>query len=93
MPLPQDSSGTILINEWEFHYSDWDDVVVPHITPVDDVEQFPPKCKGCIDRDVLRKLGITKHRMVVQDALLFYQRLLPIFDVNNSGIVDDPRKN
>ena len=42
---------------------------------------------------MLRKLGLTKHRMVVQDALFLYQLLLLICDVNNSGIVDDPRKN
>ena len=31
--------------------------------------------------------------MVVQDALFFYHILLTICDVNNSGIVDNTRKN
>ena len=31
--------------------------------------------------------------MVVQDSLLFYQLLLPICDVNNYDIVDDPMQN
>ena len=53
MPLPQESSGTRLINGWEFHYNDWDDGVVPHRTPVDDAKQFLPERKGCLDKDVL----------------------------------------
>ena len=71
MPLPQDSSGTRRINGWGFHYNDWDDGVGPHRTPVDDDKQFPPEHKGCLDKDVLWKLGITKHRMVVQDGIFF----------------------
>ena len=31
--------------------------------------------------------------MAVQDSLFFYQSLLPICDVNNSGIVHGPRQN
>ena len=93
MQLPQDSSGTIQINWWEFHYTDWYGGVGTHINPVGAAEQFPPERKGCHDKDVLRNLGITKHRMVVQYYLFFYQILLPICDVNNSGIVDDPRHN
>ena len=42
---------------------------------------------------MLQELGITKHRMVVQYAIFFYHILLPICDVNNSGIVDYPRHN
>ena len=71
MPLPQDSSGTRLINGWEFHYNDWDDGVGPHRTPVDDAEQFLPERKGCLDKDARQKLGLTRHRMVVQYALFF----------------------
>ena len=93
MPLPQDSSGTGKINGWEFYYNDWDCGVGPHRTPVDDAEQSPPEHKVCLDKDVLRKLGLTKHRMVVQDSLFFYHILLLICDVNNSGIVGDPRQN
>ena len=41
----------------------------------------------------MRKLGLIKHTMVVLDALFFYQILLLICDVNNSGIFDDTRQN
>ena len=81
MPLPKYISGTILINGWEFHYSDLEYVVGPHITHVDDAKTFPPERKGCLDKDVLRKLGLTKHRMVFQGDLFLYQILLPICDV------------
>ena len=54
MPLPQDSSGTIQSNEWEFHYNNWDDSVVPHTTPVEDDKQFTPESKQYLDKDVLR---------------------------------------
>ena len=60
---------------------------------MDDAKQFPLERKLCLDKDVLRKFVIAKHRMVVQDYLFFYHLLLPICDVNNSGVVDDPRKN
>ena len=93
MLLPQESSGTRIINGWEFHYNDWDDGVVPHRTPVEYAKEFPPEHKGCLEKDVLRDLGLTKHRMVVQDDIFFYQILLPICDVNNYGIVDDTRQN
>ena len=42
---------------------------------------------------MLRKLGLNKHRMVVQGDILFYQLLPLICDVSNSGIVDDPIHN
>ena len=60
---------------------------------MDDAGQLPPERKGCLDKDMLRKLGLTKHRMSVQYVLFFYQILLPACDVKNSGIVDDPKQN
>ncbi len=38
----------------------------------------------------LKKMGLTKQRMVECDALFFYQLLLPIADPAMSGIKDDP---
>ena len=93
IPLSQDSSGTRKINGCEFHYNDWYDGVGPHRTPMDDTKQFPPEHKGCLEKDVLRNLGLTKHMMVVQDDLFFSLILLPICDFNSSGIVDDTRQN
>jgi len=54
---------------------------------------------GCLDADLLSKLGLTKERMDSEkdqapDALFFYQLLLPIHDMSTggTGIVGDPRK-
>ena len=69
--IQQDSSGTIRVNGWEFYYNDWDDEFGEHRTPMDDDEKFPPERKGYLDKYVLMKLDLTKHRMVVQDALFF----------------------
>ena len=60
---------------------------------MDDAKKCPHESKGCLDKDVLRKSGLTKHRMVVQDPILFYQLIVPVCDVNKSCIVDDPRQN
>ena len=58
-----------------------------------DAEKFPPEHKVCLDKDVMRELGLTKHRMVVKDAIFFCKLSLPICDVNSSGIFDDSRHN
>lgn len=47
---------------------------------------------GCLDADLLARMGLTKVRMQEGDALFFYQLLLPICDPKRSGIKDDPRK-
>lgn len=52
---------------------------------------FPSDRQGSLDADLLRKLGLTTQRINDQDALFFYQLLLPMVDPKRSGIVDDPR--
>ncbi len=42
-----------------------------------------------LDGTFLKKLGLTKQRMVECDALFFYQLILPIVDPSMSGIKDD----
>ena len=44
-----------------------------------------------LDAELLRKLGLTRERMLECDALFFYQLLLPIAHPAESGIKDDPR--
>jgi hypothetical protein len=41
---------------------------------------FPEDGQLLLDGDYLRKMGLTKQRMVECDALFFYQLLLPIVD-------------
>ena len=52
---------------------------------------FPADRDVTLDATLLKKLGLTKQRMVECDALFFYQLLLPIADPSMSGIKDDPR--
>ena len=51
----------------------------------------PRVIKGSLDVVLLRKFGITKERMTGQDALFFFQLLLPIVDSKQSGVDQDPR--
>jgi hypothetical protein len=51
----------------------------------------PRVIKGSLDVVLLRKFGMTKERMTGQDALFFFQLLLPIVDSKQSGVDQDPR--
>ena len=44
-----------------------------------------------MDPGVLNKLGLTAARIQDEDALFFYQLILPICDTKRSGIENDPR--
>ena len=48
--------------------------------------------KGCLDRNLLQRIGLDAARMKENDALFFYQVLLPMCSVIKSGIRKDPRK-
>ena len=39
---------------------------------------FPEKQKGSLDSDKLKKYSLTRERMMLKDALFFYQLLLPL---------------
>ena len=53
---------------------------------------FPTDRKGRLDKDLLKKMGLTKERMQNGDALFFYQLLFPICNPKRSGIEGDPRQ-
>ncbi len=52
---------------------------------------FPPDRQVQLDVNYLKKMGLTRKRMLECDALFFYQLLLPIVDPAMSAINDDPR--
>ena len=52
---------------------------------------FPESRHGSLDATMLKKMGLTKERMTMGDALFFYQLLLPIYHPSKSGIPNDPR--
>ena len=86
------------IGEFEFHYQGWQ-------RPADEPafrsgatreNLFPRERKGKLSRSVLCRLGCSKARMKqddgAPDSLFFYQLLLPICQVESSGVSGgDPR--
>ena len=100
-PVPANAEGKRISNGWEFHYTGWkklDDVSTTETLREKEFRQgatsddlFKDR-DGCLDGNVLKKLGLTKERMVEADALFFYQLLLPVCDPKQSGIDGDPRK-
>ena len=80
-------------DDWEMHYKGWtadlgDGSKRSGATPTN---LFPPSRKGMLDYDLLKKMGLTKNRILNCDALFFKQLLLPLCDPEKSGIEDDPR--
>ena len=53
---------------------------------------FPESRKGCIDRNILQRLGIDAARMKFNDALLLYKLILTRYSVRKSVIRKDPQK-
>ena len=93
--VPKDTqTGKRELNGYEFFYNGW-----THPFPDDTNNRmgatkqnlFPEDRDVQLDKDYLRKMGLTKKRMEDCDALFFYQLLLPIVDGTESGIDDDVR--
>ena len=53
---------------------------------------FASDCKGSLDGEMLKKLGLTRKRMEEVDALFFYQLLLPICTPQKSDVDGDWRR-
>ena len=51
---------------------------------------FPPDIQVQLDVDFLKKMGLTRKRLMECDAFFFYQLLLAIVVTAMSGINDDP---
>jgi hypothetical protein len=93
-PVPVGSEGKRVVDGWEFHYEKW---ASPETTNnkkrsgATSTSPFPETRKGRLDYDLLKKMKLTKKRIIEGDALFFLQLLLPIGDPKKSGIDDDPR--
>ena len=90
---PQTNKRTI--GDWEFNYTGWkqplqDPTLFRQGATKDNL--FPESRRGKLDKDLLKKMGLTKERMQDRDALFFYQLLRPIGDPSKSGVEGDPRK-
>ena len=96
VPVPVDKDGDRFVNGWYFHYKGWE---------VDDKDDeglsrkhasvknmFPKERLGSLDADLLRKLGMNTDVLEHNDCLFFfYQLLLPICNIEKSGVEGDPR--
>jgi hypothetical protein len=99
--VPKNENGKRMVGEWEFHY---DGYTTNPSAAVDAHHQFrsgatkenifPESRKGCLDGDILKRLGLTPERMRgadgLPDAFFFYQLLLPIHDTART-VRNDPR--
>ena len=91
-PVPQDAEGKRGMAGWEFHYDHWENPDGAKFrSGATRHNPFPANRKGNLDYDLLKKMGLTKERLVSHDALFFWQLLFPICDPEKSGIADDPR--
>eukprot|EP00957_Ditylum_brightwellii_P053951 4086646-Ditylum_brightwellii.AAC.1 len=93
-PVPLDADGHHIVNGWEFHYQGWKD-------QSEEKARHGATCsilfldsrKGKLCYNTLSQLGIGPEKMKQKDALWFYQLLLLMCDVSNSGIRNNPRKS
>ena len=91
VPLSVDGNNRS-IGKWKFFYDGkWQSSNQCGRSGTFNSDQFPTSRHGCLDVDKLKKMGLTKERMVNGDALFFYQLLLPICSPKKSGIPNDPR--
>ena len=96
-PCPKkESDGTREHNGWTFHYEPWRlnpehaAGPFPFRSGARTENLFPASRQGCLDTEVLKKLGLTKKRMVDHDALFWFQLILPLHDTTKT-VEDDPR--
>lgn len=91
-PVKMQTNGKREVSGWEFFYKGWNSGSSDYRSGACSNDMFPDSRKGCLDAELLRRLGLTGARMEKCDALFFYQLILPICDPERSGIDNDPRK-
>eukprot|EP00536_Pseudo-nitzschia_multiseries_P014797 jgi/Psemu1/40171/gm1.40171_g len=90
-----------MFNDWDFYYTGW----IPedgkpaysrrHVLPsmVESELLFPSERKGLLNMRKLKLHGLTKERLILGDALFFYQLLLPLhLDPVDEAEEDPPSK-
>ena len=78
-PVPLNIFGERVHNGWDF-YEGWTGGTMGRKDAEN--EMLPESRHGCLDKDKLKEMGLTKRRMRDPDALFFYQLLFPICDPN-----------
>ena len=92
-PVPPNEGGERTQNGWAFHYNAWNAEPTEFVarSGVTKTNMFPDSRKGKLDYDLLKRMGLSKKRILGNDCLFFYQLLFPLCDPKKSGIGDDPR--
>jgi hypothetical protein len=90
-PVPKNDNGLREEKGWSFHYKGWKAENKSYRRGATMSDMFPKEMDGCLDRDVLKSLGLNKERITEADALFFYQLILPICDPSKSNVDRDPR--
>ena len=88
------NTGKREVGGYEFFYQGWTHpkpTKFNHRVGATKENLFPKDGQLLLDGYYLRKMGLTKQRMLECDALFFYQLLLPIVDCSVSGMEGDPR--
>ncbi len=93
MPVPKNKLGQRKVGDWEFFYKGWSNPNAPYRRGATTANLFPQETEGNLCAMTLKKLGLTRSKMVDTDALFFLQLILPICKVSMSGVRDDPRKS
>ena len=74
-PVPPDAEGNRRIAGWDFYYDKWsnpdEDGGMKFRSGATRVNPFPENRKGNLDYDLLKKMGLTKTRLLNHDALFF----------------------
>jgi hypothetical protein len=77
---------------WDFQYDKWYNTDETKFRSAASRQNpFPASRKGQLDYELLKKMGLTKSRLLSIDAFCFWQLLFPICVPALSGIPDDPR--
>ena len=87
--VPKTHGSKRIDGEYRFFYNGWyleDTIPMLNHNPYKRVgatreNPFPKERDGCLDGNLLTKLGLTRDRMIRGDALFFYQLLLPICEL------------
>ena len=92
VPFPKREDGKRINPQgWEFFYNGWHNPAKPYRRGATTANMFPKEMDGCVDGELLAKLGLNKERMRSGDAAFFLQLILPFCDPSQSGVENDPR--
>ena len=70
-PVPKNKGGTREVDGWQFHYQGWKGSKNIWRDGANSANPYPENRKGRLDYDLLKKMGLTKERIMEGNALFF----------------------